>query len=126
MDFAKELFRALVRERLVIHFTANLEPARGCYDDELFELFRRAGGLFALLGCESLSDTMLQSYRKPFTVDDALQWSKAAKKAGLRFGLQLLFGGPGECEATVKETLKILPAIDFSVFMFGMGVRVYP
>ena len=126
VDFAKELFRAMICERLGVSFGANLEPAQGCYDDELFALYRRAGGQFALLGCESLSRTMLESYGKPFTVDDVLAWSKGAKRAGLRFGVQLLFGGPGECEATVAETLATLPTLDFSLFLYGIGVRIYP
>jgi radical SAM superfamily enzyme YgiQ (UPF0313 family) len=126
IEFAKELFRAIIRERLRIRIGGNLEPARGCYDEELFELCSRAGGDFAPLGCESLSDTMLQQYRKPFSVEDVRQWSKMARKAGLRFGLQLLFGGPGECETTVNETLALLPEIDFSLLLHGIGIRIYP
>ena len=56
---------------------------------------------------------MLQQYRKPFKVEDVRRWSKMAIKAGVRFGLQLLFGGPGECEMTVNETLALLPELDF-------------
>ena len=126
IDFAKELFRAVIREGLKIRMGCNLEPARGCYDEELFDLYARAGGGFAILGCESLSDTMLQHYRKPFSVEDVRQWSAMAGKAGLLFGLQLLFGGPGECETTVNETLAMLPEIDFSLFMHGIGIRIYP
>ncbi len=126
IDFAKELFRAIIRERLDLQISTNLEPARGCYDEELLHLFTRAGGTFALLGCESLSDAMLEQYRKPFSVADVRQWSRMARKAGLVFGLQLLFGGPGECEATVNETLATLPEIDFSLFKHGIGIRIYP
>jgi len=48
------------------------------------------------------------------------------KKAGVRFGLQLLFGGPGECEMTVNETLALLPELDFSLVLHGIGIRIYP
>jgi radical SAM superfamily enzyme YgiQ (UPF0313 family) len=124
--FAKDLFKAIIKERLSIQFSANLEPARGCYDEELFELYLKAGGLFTNLGCESFSPAMLTNYRKPFTIDDVLEWSRLAKKTGLKFIAQLLFGGPGENESTVKETMAAQREIGFTILLYNIGIRIYP
>jgi radical SAM superfamily enzyme YgiQ (UPF0313 family) len=126
IDFAKDLFKAIIDEKLKISISSNLEPAKGCYDEELFELYKRAGGLFTILGCESFSPAMLKTYKKPFNMDDVIKWSDLAKKTGLKFIVQLLLGGPGENESTIKETLEALPSINFSLFLYNIGIRIYP
>jgi radical SAM superfamily enzyme YgiQ (UPF0313 family) len=105
LDHAKDLLSALIRAELDISFTASIGPVAGCYDEELFRLFRRAGGIFAVLDTDSLSPTMLSRYQKPFMLDDLIRCAGIARRHDLHFGVELLFGGPGETNETVRETI---------------------
>jgi radical SAM superfamily enzyme YgiQ (UPF0313 family) len=98
----------------------------GRYDDEFFRLFRRAGGTFAILDADSLSATMLERYRKPFTVDDVFACARLAHRNGVPIVVSMLFGGPGETEQTVRETMSQSRKLDFALFLYSIGVRVLP
>ncbi len=123
---AKEILEALVRADLKVNISSMLVPLRGEYDREFLQLYRRAGGRFAMLGVESFSDTMLESYQKPFDMHDVHKLAAMARSQGIRFGVNLLFGGPGETAATMDETFAAMGKIPFSFIQSGLGVRVLP
>ncbi len=126
LDYTKELLRAIIAASLRAQIIASIVPISGCYDDEFFALFKKAGGNFCVLGSESLSAVMLKNYRKPFTVEDILSWSKSAHKAGIKFAVDLMVGGPGENRETVMESVANLPKIPFTMVMYGIGIRLLP
>jgi radical SAM superfamily enzyme YgiQ (UPF0313 family) len=126
LDHAKAVLAEIIRGRLNIGFATTVGPVTGCYDDEFFRLFRRAGGTFAILDADSLSATMLERYRKPFTVDDVSSCARLAHRNRLPIAVSMLFGGPGETEETVRETMSQLRKLDFAHFMYAIGVRVLP
>ena len=123
---AKEILQAIVRAQLGVNIQAMLDPVHGEYDDELLSLYRRAGGAFAVLGAESCSDTMLRSYKKPFDMQDVMALAAMAHRHGIRFVVDLMFGGPGETEATLKDGLLALEKIPFSFSQWALGVRILP
>lgn len=126
LDHAKAVLTEIIRARLNIGFATTVGPVTGCYDDEFFRLFRRAGGIFAILDADSLSTTMLERYRKPFTIDDVFACARLAHRNGLPIVVSMLFGGPGESEQTVRETMSQLRKLDFALFLYAIGVRVLP
>ena len=126
LDHAKAVLAEIIRARLNIGFATTVGPVTGGYDDEFFRLFRRAGGTFAILDADSLSATMLERYRKPFTVDDVFACARLARRNGLPITVSMLFGGPGETERTVRETMSQLRKLDFALFLYAIGVRVLP
>jgi len=126
LDHAKAVLAEIIRARLNVGFATTVGPVAGCYDDEFFRLFRRAGGTFAILDADSLSATMLERYRKPFTVDDVFACARLARRNGLPITVSMLFGGPGETEQTVRETMCQLRKLDFALFLYAIGVRVLP
>jgi radical SAM superfamily enzyme YgiQ (UPF0313 family) len=126
LDHAKAVLAEIIRSRLDIAFATTIGPVTACYDDEFFRLFRRAGGTFAILDADSLSATMLERYRKPFAVEDVFSCARLAHRNGLPLVVSMLFGGPGENEQTVRETMSRLRELDFAHFMYAIGVRVLP
>jgi radical SAM superfamily enzyme YgiQ (UPF0313 family) len=116
----------LIRAELDISFTASIAPIAGCYEEELFRLFRRAGGIFVVLDTDSLSPTMLSRYQKPFALDDVLRCAGMARRHDVHFGVEMLFGGPGETYGTVRETILGLERLDFSRLNYNIGVRILP
>jgi radical SAM superfamily enzyme YgiQ (UPF0313 family) len=126
IDYTKDLLRAVAAASIRAQLIASVVPVPGCYDEEFFTLFMKAGGRFSVLGSESLSSSMLKSYRKPFAVDDIIQWSTLAHKAGLKFAVDLMIGGPGETKETVMESASTLQKLHFTMVMYGIGIRILP
>jgi radical SAM superfamily enzyme YgiQ (UPF0313 family) len=126
LDHAKNLLCTLIRAELDISLTASIGPIAGSYDEELFGLFRRAGGIFLVLDTDSLSPTMLSRYQKPFQSEDVIRCAAMARRHDLHFGVELLFGGPGETYQTVRESVLGLEHLDFSRLGYNIGVRVLP
>lgn len=125
-DRAKEVLEAIIRADLGVYINTEIVPVTGEYDDELFRLYRRAGGIFGMIGTEALSPTMIESYRKPFTLDDVIECSVMAHKHGIQFGIVALFGGPGEDDATLQESLEACKHIPYAFLDYAMGIRVLP
>lgn len=81
------------------------------------------GGEF---GSDSFSDPVLAGLGKPFRRKDIEETIAACREAGLPQVHHLIFGGPGETPATVRETLDAAEAWAPDALVAMAGVRVYP
>jgi radical SAM superfamily enzyme YgiQ (UPF0313 family) len=126
IGYAKDTLSAIAAARLSIRIHTAFVPVRGHYDDELFELYKAAGGVVISLGTETFSEKMLMSYGKPFTVDDVRACAGLCDKHGVPFMIHALFGGPGENSDTIKESMEVLREIHCSEFVYNIGVRLLP
>jgi radical SAM superfamily enzyme YgiQ (UPF0313 family) len=126
LPFAKQVLEAIIRENLKLTFCSEMVPAAGSFDDELFRLYKKAGGILLLMGGDSLSDKMLERYKKPCTFNDIYQCTNLASKHGVAFVQSLLFGGPGENEETLKESLGRISQIPYAVPTAELGIRIAP
>jgi radical SAM superfamily enzyme YgiQ (UPF0313 family) len=93
---------------------------------DYFALLADAGLSHVEFGTESMSTSMLQTYRKPFTVDDVFTAHRQARGAGLHVAHYLLLGGPGESAVTVTESLDRIEQLDIATLFFFIGIRIYP
>jgi radical SAM superfamily enzyme YgiQ (UPF0313 family) len=119
-----EVAQTFIRKGLRIPWGAYLAPTaapRGYY-----QLLREAGMTHVEFGTESLSDTVLTSYQKPFKVAQVLESHARALEAGLNVAHYILLGGPGETRGTVEETLHNAEKLARTVFFFFCGMRIYP
>jgi len=126
LDWAKRLLKTIIDHKLNIHFSSAVVPTNNHFDEEFFELYKKAGGQMVVIGTESFSSTMLRNYRKPFCINDIEHCGKLANKYKIPFFIELLIGGPGENEHTVKESMAFLEYIDYSFIVYGIGVRITP
>jgi radical SAM superfamily enzyme YgiQ (UPF0313 family) len=126
LDFAKQVLEGIIRQNLKLTFCAEMVPAAGSFDDEFFRLYKKAGGILLLMGGDSLSDKMLRRYKKPCTFDDIYQGTNMAGKHGIAFVQSLLFGGPGENEETLRESLGRLSQIPYALPSVEFGLRIAP
>lgn len=123
---AKQVCEALIRRgwRTPLQ-TMGINPAPTSL--ELFRLMRRAGFEGIICTPESASDHVLEQMRKGFTVARVQRTAEFVAAAGLPTMWVFLFGGPGETEDTVRETLTFIdrhirpPDV---VFM-TLGIRIY-
>jgi radical SAM superfamily enzyme YgiQ (UPF0313 family) len=123
-DHSAEVARAFKARGVSIPWGAFIAPTRP--PAGYYRLLRDAGMTHAEFGTESLSDAMLASYRKPFSVRHVLASHRAAVDAGLHVAHYLLLGGPGETRETLEETLRNAEGLDRTVLFFFCGIRIYP
>jgi radical SAM superfamily enzyme YgiQ (UPF0313 family) len=123
-DHSAEVARAFKAGGVTIPWGAFLAPTKPPAD--YYRTLHDAGMTHAEFGTESLSDTMLASYGKPFNVRDVLASHRAAVDAGLYVAHYLLLGGPGETGETIEETLRNAEGLDRTVLFFFCGIRIYP
>jgi radical SAM superfamily enzyme YgiQ (UPF0313 family) len=126
LDKTKKLLQRIIRERLNIRFMTRLYPIRGAFDHEFFELYKKAGGYFTMIDFSSFSDKMLENYKKPFNTVDIAEFGRMANKHGLKFGGELLFGGPGETHDTIRESMEFLKTFNYSMLSYALGIRISP
>lgn len=102
-------------------FFAPTRPPEGYYG-----ILAEAGLTHVEFGTESLSDDVLESYRKPFRTEHVFRAHDAARAARLHVAHYFLLGGPGEDRDSVERTLSNADKLDKAVFFFFCGMRIYP
>lgn len=116
--------RALQRHGLTIPWGGFFAPI--ALPPEYFEVMAASGCRHVEFGTESMSASMLRTYRKPFRPAEVIEAHRQARAAGLHVAHYFLLGGPGESVATVDETLDALEQLKKTVFFFFVGIRIYP
>lgn len=119
-----EVAEALKKAGLSIPWGAFFAPIR--VPENYFAVMAGAGCRHVEFGTESLSDTMLTAFRKPFRASDVRIAHRQAGAARIHVAHYLLFGGPGESAETVNESLDGIEQLERSVFFLFTGVRIYP
>jgi radical SAM superfamily enzyme YgiQ (UPF0313 family) len=124
---ALEICDAVCRAGLKLRLQS-LEMNPGAIDDELLRLLERAGFIGIGVTAESVSDRVLRGLRKGFTSDDVYRAALTIQKSNIPCAWIFMFGGPGETESTVKETLRFAKSFlrKKDIAFFGAGIRIYP
>jgi radical SAM superfamily enzyme YgiQ (UPF0313 family) len=123
-DHSLNVAKAFIKARLTIPWGAFFAPFKPTAD--YYETMVAAGLTHVEFGTESLCDPILSVYGKPFCRDDIFYAHKCASDAGLHIAHYLLFGGPGEDENTLKETLTNADQLEKTVLILFCGMRIYP
>jgi len=116
--------KAFIKARLSIPWGAFFAPFKPMPD--YYKIMADAGLTHVEFGTESLSDPVLAAYAKPFRTDDVFSAHKLALNAGLHIAHYLLFGGPGEDQKTIDETLKWADRLEKTIMILFCGIRIYP
>jgi radical SAM superfamily enzyme YgiQ (UPF0313 family) len=123
MDICEELARARTGARF---HSMELNPYS--MDDTLVTAMERAGFASMAISAESASDDVLKGLQKGFSSEDVHRTAEVVSRHSLPCLWIFLLGGPGETEASVRETLRfaehsIRPG---DAAFFNVGVRIYP
>ena len=119
-----ELAEEIIRKEIKIHWGAYFNFCN--FDEKTISLFQRAGLKHIEFGTESLSDTMLRNYNKPFKVADIFEASKICNKLGIDYAHFLILGGYGENNETLNETFENSMKMENTVYFPFIGMRIYP
>jgi radical SAM superfamily enzyme YgiQ (UPF0313 family) len=122
--FNYKLAEKLIAARLEIHWGGYFNFAN--IDKKLLAILKKSGLRHIEFGTESLSDTMLRNYGKPFTMEDVYRISEICNELEIDIAHFLILGGYGETEKTLDETFENSRKINHSVFFPFIGMRIYP
>ena len=107
LPHALAVCRMLAEQRFPVRLsTMGINPLAATAD--LFAAMEAAGFAEIAISPESGSAAMLRSLRKGFTVEDLERTAALARRSRLPVVWYFLFGGPGESEATVRETFRFI------------------
>ena len=125
-DFSHSLAvaRAFEKNGVSIPWGAFFAPLE--QPEDYFRKMADAGLTHVEFGTDSLSNSVLASYRKPFRDQQIFKIHQAAIDAGLYVAHYFLLGGPGESPQTLKETLTRVGSLKKAALFFFCGMRIYP
>lgn len=93
---------------------------------DLLDLMIEAGLKHLEFGSDSFCDVTLKSYGKSFRFSDILEASEVAASRKVHTCHYIIFGGPGETEQTIRDTVaNSMRLPDAPIFAFS-GMRIYP
>lgn len=93
---------------------------------ELVHTMRRSRCEGVLLTFDTAADSVLRQVGRPGTVDSMVEALEAYLAAELPITVSLLFGLPGETDATVSQSLALIRAYPRATFTYSVGARIYP
>lgn len=124
-DHAKDVCRAIIEsgiaDRIRWYAYCSILP----FDEEMADLFKRAGCAGVDFGADSGNDDMLRRLGREFRSDDLVRTADLCHKHGIPFMYDLLIGSPGDTRETVRETIDLMRRIDADCVGLSMGVRIY-
>jgi len=117
-----ELTRRGLGSRVRWYTYASVVP----FSAELARAMREAGCVGINFGTDSANAQMLAEYGRMHRKEDIAEAVRLCRRHGLRAMIDLLLGGPGETEATVRDTIEFMKEISPYCVGAALGVRVYP
>jgi radical SAM superfamily enzyme YgiQ (UPF0313 family) len=124
LQHAKEICAEIIKRKLRVDWSAYFNPSQ--FDAELASLLRKSGCRSVEFGVDAGSPAIISTMRKNFSPAQLREASELCHRQGLRICHSLLFGGPGENEATVRETLALMEETRPTAVMAMAGVRLIP
>ena len=80
-------------------------------DSETMKEMKKANCRFLIVGFESADNGILKNIKKGFTVEQAREFAKNVKKAGLLLHADFIIGLPGETKETIEKTRRFIKEI---------------
>ncbi len=122
MAVCEELIARRLGERVRWYCYATVFP----FSDELAEAMRQAGCVGINFGVDSGCDRMLAALKRGYRREDIAEAVRACRAVGMAVMLDLLIGGPGEDESSVRESIEFIKSVNPDKVGVPIGVRVYP
>ena len=126
------ILEEILRRTWKASFTAMGLSPKGL-DKEFLALMWRAGFRSFWISPESASETMINNYRKSFTLDDLVGAAQATNRTAFAVMWCFLIGGPGETNQTLQESLDFTLRFlrhkhnpPYYLANFFVGIRLYP
>lgn len=116
---AMELCQAMIDEKLDMHWVCLSRV--NVMDEEMLEIFARAGCHTIQFGVESASDEILKRIRKQIRKDRVFEMFRLCREKGIRTLGHFMLGVPGETEDSARETIEYAKALDPDIASFNIA-----
>ncbi|MFP3976227.1 MAG: B12-binding domain-containing radical SAM protein [Dehalococcoidia bacterium] len=125
ISHAKEVCHALIEAGLGerIHWYCYCAPVP--FDRELVTLMRKSGCNGIGFGVDSLHDEQLARLGRTHRIANVQRLVATLKDEGMNFMIDLLAGGPGETEETLRYSIDKVRELDVPLAGIALGLRVY-
>ncbi|HEY9609709.1 MAG TPA: hopanoid biosynthesis associated radical SAM protein HpnJ [Allocoleopsis sp.] len=120
----KERVLALCERFKPLNFTWSC-TSRVHVDLETLQTMRAAGCRLFIVGFESGNPQILKNIKKGATVEQAREFMKNCKKAGIVVHGDFIIGLPGETKETIEQTLQFAKELDCETIQVSIG-HAYP
>lgn len=114
-----EICDLIIKKKLNITWSVNV---RADVPFELLKKMKKAGCRLLVVGYESGNQTILNNVKKGITIKMSEEFTKNAKKAGLRIFGCFMIGLPGENMKTIKDTFNLAKKLNPDMVFFQQAV----
>lgn len=123
-DHYLEVAEALIRKNNQVPWCAFFRPRN--LSAEGLALMKKAGLVAMEMGTDAACDRTLEGLGKGFTFGEVIDNHELTVAQNIPCAHFVIFGGPGEDQATIKEGLANLERLRNTVVFAGAGVRILP
>jgi len=121
---ARAFAEELIRRQLPVRWSGYFIPKNVTPED--VALWKAAGLDGVEFGVDTLCPELMASWGKGFQRPDVRQAVRACNDASVPCSLYLIFGGPGETQETLEQTVTEAQSYRQAVIFAFVGMRVYP
>ena len=125
---ASAICEEIIRRNLKVKLSAvGMNPLG--VTEEMLRLMKRAGFISMIVSADAGNEAMLRNLHKGFHLEDVTRAAGLIRASGIHSTWFFLLGGPGETEATVRETLAFAEAyLNYSrcLTIVMTGIRILP
>jgi radical SAM superfamily enzyme YgiQ (UPF0313 family) len=123
-NHVESICEEILHRGLALRWSCYATPVK--LDRRQAQLMARAGCEGIELGTDAVDDEQLARLGKSFNAEIAERANRYCLEAGLRVCQTIIFGAPGETEASIRATCHALRAMKPTAVVAMTGVRLYP
>ncbi|MCM2267706.1 MAG: B12-binding domain-containing radical SAM protein [Elusimicrobiales bacterium] len=108
-ELSRTLCAELIKRKIRVNWATNARADMVTRDT--LRMMKDAGCSYLLYGLESGAPEILNTINKSETLEQILAAVELSHKAGIKVGVHVLVGYPGESDATITKTIQVLKGI---------------
>jgi radical SAM superfamily enzyme YgiQ (UPF0313 family) len=120
-NYAIDMCREIHRRKLKLIWSCFARPT---LDIETMREMKKAGCRLIVVGYESGNDELLKSIHKGVNTAQTLEFTRAAKKAGLLIQGDFMIGLPGETNKTIMDTIKFIKKVKPNILQVAIATPI--
>ncbi|MCL6106465.1 MAG: B12-binding domain-containing radical SAM protein [Actinobacteria bacterium] len=123
---ALEISQGMIEQGMRLGWAANARaPQLGKFSEQTFDTLKRSGLWAFLVGAESGSETQLEAMQKDIAPEDILTAARVATRHGIKITYSFIVGFPGETEAEIEETWRVMEEVSKIVGEYNSQLHFY-
>ncbi len=123
---AREISKGMIEHRMRLGWAANARaPQLDKFSQETFTALKQSGLWAFLVGAESGSESQLEAMQKDIGPEDIIAAARAATRHGIKITYSFIVGFPGETEAEIEQTWRVMEKVSKIVGEYNSQLHFY-